>query len=317
MQIFMSSPVILSWLRTHVQRRKEHSDCPQPAPNRPQRCIACILHRLATAYWKPDPQTSFDTTVRAFDVTFINHLWPQLNTLQSAYDLRNEQQDAQEFLLFLLHAMNMDGASGEPTKPMNQALYNTLFTLHTQTHWLCPRCGKANGPRDQRENGRIIETSAGTDRSIQQFFTASFQDKKQDGLQCDHCHEKKLTAIRYERIVAAPAMMFVVLRFFRYKNGRAYKVDPRAKLSPTIDISKHLRYQQDDVKSRYQLRHVVHHIGRTIESGHYFGRYTCPTGQFEIEDDDVTPNRPVHQYKEGSSTPYILLYERIDDDNVS
>lgn len=319
MQTFMNTPLILNWLRKHNERQKtKHPDCPR---NDPRCCVACHLKRLADAYyWNPSPQQEFDAIVRRFDAAFVNQLWPELNTVQSPWSLRNDQQDAHEFLIFLLQSMNLEmNTPDHLTKPMNRHLYNSLFTLHTQTHWICPQCHRKNGPVDQRESGRIVQTTTGTGLTAQRYFDASFQDEVQGGMQCEHCQAKNQKATRRERIVAAPAILFVVLRFMKYERGTGKKVDPRIVLSQDLDISKHRPrgYRSEQSGLHYKLKHVVHHEGRTTEAGHYFGRYTCPTGPFELDDRRVIAHSPVNQYQIGPSVPYILLYERWDDDNLA
>ena len=86
------------------------------------------------------------------------------------------------------------------------------------------------------------------------------------------------------------------------------------KLDQHLDLTRHQpedQWEQHELK--YELKHVVYHVGDSPKYGHYYGVFTTPTGVYELNDSQVTRAASVVRKIEGAyNMPYVLVYSRIE-----
>lgn len=306
MQVFLQTPAFISWLAGH----QRPNDCP-----RKTQCIACVFLELSKKYYSSE-------NVRRASNDFhkaFNHLWPRLRGLSSSREVHRlvgDQQDADEFVQGLL-----DAFCDAPSRvlPMPIDVRKSLFELTLSRTWRCSnkKCKSPDHPNVQSERALVLDISRPREHlNIGQYVAEYFKSEIVDDVTCDVCGLKgQRRRPRNLELLAGPHVLFVQLRRFerfRRRNGPpAPKIRSRVGQAPVLDLS---AYQPDEYRANnklvYELKHVVLHHGRFIESGHYTSICSGPVGRFSCDDESIRPWSKLD--KIDGAEPFILVYMRKD-----
>lgn len=150
---------------------------------------------------------------------------------------------------------------------------------------------------------------------LKQFFSTDLWEVKCENNRCPKFNKPEIKNRVVQSIVAAPEVLMIQLKCFMVSGKRTAKKNPNIDFGHDLSLS---RYASQALLERegeinYKLSSVVIHQGSSLESGHYVGIFTSPTGQvYHISDENVS--RVSSNALTGTSqkgTPYILCYTRI------
>ena len=251
---------------------------------------------------------------------------------------RGRQEDAHEFLLFLLSELKESYLEGK--KILNTAdqltagttPFNQIFGGYTKQDILCLQCNEASTSFPYFEVLTLnLKDSIGI--AVRDFFADEIMEGGNE-FDCGDCEEKvccvavqgiaeqssailkhsetglfffsQVPAVKKTRMEQPPAVLCLQLSRFDEFGGK----DTRPVTIPTVlDIGPH--FERKDMVSRavqYKLRSSVNHLGANVDSGHYTCVAEAPDG-FTYLYDDATVRQTSFQRQDIDKSSYILFYE--------
>ncbi|KAE9974842.1 hypothetical protein EG328_003571 [Venturia inaequalis] len=298
-------------------------------------CVACGLKKLSITYWTSNNRALITNAVKAFDILANN----RSDSKWSGKRWRTtDQMDAQEWCLFLLDQMvdpqvqknsksksHMDRPLRRPEvqadlRSFKEQMKDVFELSYSQTM----TCGACRVSRRFHGLQKILgplplasSNSGHKDISscLKQFFSTDLWEVKCENNRCPKFNKPEIKNRVVQSIVAAPEVLMIQLKCFMVSGKRTAKKNPNIDFGHDLSLS---RYASQALLERegeinYKLSSVVIHQGSSLESGHYVGIFTSPTGQvYHISDENVS--RVSSNALTGTSqkgTPYILCYTRI------
>lgn len=231
------------------------------------------------------------------------------------------QEDAHEFLRFLLDAMQKSSLmrapkSLKPADPIRETtLVHKIFGGRLRSRVQCQVCKYNSDTFDP-----ILDLSldirnlpSNTLGAALSKFTELDHLRGSEKYKCEKCR-KPVNATKQFTIDLPPRCLTIHLKRFTLTGQ---------KLSKQIQFPENLTLSREVLSegvrpAHYTLRSVVHHQGSGPNSGHYIAsvRHTAGASNkwFEANDDTVTSLRGAPT---GSSSAYLLFYVRRPDDPLS
>jgi ubiquitin carboxyl-terminal hydrolase 48 len=206
------------------------------------------------------------------------------------------QEDAQEAMAALLDLLE----NGIPQ-------IDNLYTARYEETKVCPDCGRTsvsafpitfiNVPLPNVE-GRAV--------SIAECFNLYFSPELLDEFKCDECGRESVRMTK--RLLTSPQVLLIHLKRFEYnKDTNVY-----SRINSYVDVPMELDLATlaNGGEGKYKLQGVMHHLGSSLDSGHYVADVRNPEdGKFYHADDSkvgmYTKEPPV-----SGITPYVLVYLR-------
>ncbi|KAL9124780.1 MAG: hypothetical protein Q9217_005923 [Psora testacea] len=284
-QALLHAPKFVNWLQSC------HAECPFRSY-----CTVCALRHLCLHYWDPtyQPKTvaqrmaHFSATLRG-TATFARWSWC-------------EQQDANEFYLYLVNAIIERHRSSENVM---QAILGHKIARTTT----CLSCGKKSrvvSPYEYR-----LGVALGRESQLQSLLRSStFALASISDYSCTGCNRRS-RATQSSRLTTVPEILEIeLLRFSQLRPGRYIKNSKKVSFDQDLDLT---AVSESNATVRYRLLSVVQHLG-SYENGHYRCIAQGPGGHWEDLDDStvrkVTMGTALSPA--GTWTPYALFYARVD-----
>ncbi|GMF62752.1 unnamed protein product [Phytophthora fragariaefolia] len=253
--------------------------------------------------------------------------------LVSSAASRQEQQDAEEFLSFLLELLHE--LLRAPAQPKRQEEGRLQFE---QAEKWCLRQLKSYDPNDPRSTDEVVAPrsiislaiASGTgDQTLSdclEHFRHPEQLTGENRVYCDgYCRAKttRLTQILLQRV---PPVLILRLQRFKHTSlrGQTEKVDTPVSFpcgkDELLDITMNSFVRDKDKRVTFELVAVCAHIGCSIDSGHYvaYVRHQTP-GQEEassnqwvrVDDDAVSMIDEAAFRNETLTSAYLLFYTQV------
>lgn len=198
------------------------------------------------------------------------------------------QQDAHEALMSLLAAIEI---------PLELSLIN-LFKFEVMSIMVCQSCQTIPEPKVTVENQVIIPLENNENiYSITWGVGERFAPEYLDGVRCSGCEGEVQLATRVNAVATHPKLLLVVIQ---RSNAFGQKIHTRVLLDKRLKFGLGV----------YKLIGVVHHVGNSVNSGHYTADFYHfeDNNWYHADDNTVQRLRLSHWV---SRTAYILLYELI------
>ncbi|KAI9849411.1 MAG: hypothetical protein M1838_000154 [Thelocarpon superellum] len=292
-------------------------------------CILCHLRTLYTVYWS---ESRSQVSVRKA----LNLVYNALKNLGWAAGGEFEQQDADEFLTFLLGAiaLRVDEIRDVLDQYRNKDVMNLLFGIQLRSFLHC-KC-KKTAPSITLDTDRSIRVGLGKARAkgtLHEYVKAHMSDDIDD-YQCDGCH-KRVRVTRQSTIHEAPEVLILSLRRFATSGSGTRKDDRRVRFTQWLDLGAHVTHPATQRPLKYRLVATINHrAGRITEprrgarggsrqsgdslnaGGHYITAARGWNGKWSMLDDErvTSIESDVAAWPEKSRpgfTPYVLLYTRV------
>ncbi|XP_068222866.1 uncharacterized protein [Palaemon carinicauda] len=126
-------------------------------------------------------------------------------------------------------------------------------------------------------------------------------------VECNQCEED---ASQSYKIVQLPNTVIILLKRFRFENGRSSKVMDKIEIDQVLNLS---QFCDTNISSNmsYHLKSVVCHHGASLATGHYTTFVLDKTKQHFIEYDDLNVStRPLNDSRLASGS-YVFMYDRV------
>ena len=256
-------------------------------------------------------------------------------TENCAIQFDNSQQDAQEFLVFLIDTLHT-ALAREVNITINGVVENEIdqMALESMKNWTiyfksnyskiidifygqlvssltCPECGHVSRAYDPicHFSLPIPEGSQHDIGDCWELFNSIEELDETNRWKCDECKDYR-PATKQINIWKSPSIMIVVLKRFKKHStgGNSHKNNAFVKFSTDrIDLSQYcVGYDRD--ASIYKLCGVVNHIG-DINSGHYFAYCLNGDGKWYYYNDDNVTEIAANNIV--TPKAYCLFYEKV------
>ncbi|XP_038444929.1 ubiquitin carboxyl-terminal hydrolase 17-like protein 6 [Canis lupus familiaris] len=224
---------------------------------------------------------------------------------------RHKQEDAHEYLMFILDAMQQaclpEDKLSDPECPQDSTLIQQLFGGYWRSQIQCLHC---QGISSTLEPYLDISLDIGDAHSVSQALEQLIKPELLEGENAYHCSKclEKVPASKVLTLHTSPKVLILVLRRFSDLTGN--KMTKEVQYPERLDMQ-HCLSEQRAGPLVYVLYAVLVHAGRSCHSGHYFCFVKAGNGQWYKMDDakvsacDVTC--ALHQ------PAYVLFYMQKTD----
>lgn len=197
----------------------------------------------------------------------------------------------------------------------------SAFMLSYRQRMTCAACGVA---RDLHSQQNILgPLSLGTNNNgrkdisacLKQFFSSDAWEVKCENRKCLRFNKPKFKNRVTQSIVAAPDVLMIQFKCFNNTGNKVFKKSPNISYGHELELSDFASNEllEDEGSLEYKLSSVVIHQGSSLESGHYVGVFTGPSGQIHHISDETVRKCSSDALLPGGNmkgTPYILCYTR-------
>lgn len=166
---------------------------------------------------------------------------------------------------------------------------SSLFTLTLNRSRTCSNCSAFRTIREP-QIGLMLPIQGST---ITEAIEASFLPEEVPDVECETCALRADSDLT-PSVSVWPSILLISLIRFRFDGS---KIDTDIRIEETLSLP----------GGTYILRSIIHHIGDTVDTGHYVTDFLMETTWYEGDDDSVK-EKPVTL---NGSTPYVLMYEKI------
>ncbi|ELK10055.1 ubiquitin carboxyl-terminal hydrolase 17-like protein 6 [Pteropus alecto] len=201
---------------------------------------------------------------------------------------RHKQEDAHEFLMFTVDAMQQ-ACLREPERRGRRCGDSTPIRRIFGGYWRSQvKCLRCHGVSDTLDPYLDITLDIQAAQSVTQALELLVKPEKLDGDNSYHCGVclEKVPASKTLTLHAPSEVLILVLK--RFSDFTGSKLAKEVQYPEHLDMRQYLS-QQDAGPLEYELYAVLVHAGGTCRSGHYFCYIKAGNGQwFKMDDAKVT-----------------------------
>ena len=193
---------------------------------------------------------------------------------------RHKQEDAHEYLMFILDAMQQaclpEDKPSDPERPQDSTLIQQLFGGYWRSQIQCLHC---QGISSTLEPYLDISLDIGAAHSVSQALEQLMKPELLEGENAYHCSKclEKVPASKVLTLHTSPKVLILVLRRFSDLTGN--KMTKEVQYPERLDMQHYLSEQRAGPLV-YVLYAVLVHAGRSCHSGHYFCFVKAGNGQW-------------------------------------
>lgn len=274
-------------LSSEFLRRTHRSSC-----RKKNACTYCLMESHVNRCLNP----KFDGVSAFKPMPIVSNL------KRIAQSLRiGRQEDAHEFLRFLVEAMHQ-GASGNEKgiSPIYNAMKGTL-----RSRIVCSDC---RIPSDCIDPFLDLSLEIKNSKSIKQAldrFTAPEFLSQSNRYNCSNCKELR-NAKKQITFKSAPKTLSIHLKRFGFINKFGAKLAHHVIFEDVLDLSSFM-IETGSVEM-YDLTGVLVHSGQSCSSGHYYAFVKAPNGSWYCADDTTVSKVSLKEVL--SQKAYILFYNK-------
>ncbi|KAI8329758.1 hypothetical protein BC941DRAFT_405446 [Chlamydoabsidia padenii] len=223
------------------------------------------------------------------------------------------QEDAHEFMMFLLDSMHKSTIQGYgklDAKTERTAFIYQIFGGQLQSQLRCHSCNAKSNTFDNFLDLSVdLQQANSVQRALENFIKVDMigGNDPDTKYRCDSC-KQKVNAGKQMTIHELPSMLCVHLKRFTFDMMRGYmrKVTKDIQYTEILDMAPYVSKEANCQSAIYHLYAVLVHLGYGCDSGHYFAYVKAPDGKwFRMDDEDVTP---VSLKEVLSQQAYMLFY---------
>ncbi|KAF7728862.1 Ubiquitin carboxyl-terminal hydrolase 36 [Apophysomyces ossiformis] len=227
------------------------------------------------------------------------------------------QEDAHEFLMFLLSAIqksSLHGLGKVNPKLEETTLLHQIFGGRIQSQLRCQRCKAVSNTYEPFLDISVdLHGAKSLENALKNFIKVDIIGGKDPAnrYKCDAC-KQMVIAGKQMTIHRLPTNLTIHLKRFAFdlRYGSMRKVMNTIKYPEFLDMSPYVSKEKNINRnqSRYRLYAVLVHFGVGCSSGHYYAYVKNSSGKwYRMDDEDVSP---VSTQEVFSQQAYILFYER-------
>ncbi|EHB05214.1 Ubiquitin carboxyl-terminal hydrolase 17 [Heterocephalus glaber] len=202
-----------------------------------------------------------------------------LHTLIAAFH-RQKQEDAHEFLMFIVDAMQQAELHSE-----DRELMHHIFGGYWRSQIKCLHCGSTSDTFDPYLDITLDIKAA---QSVKQALTRSIAPEELSGDNAYHCSVclQKMPATKTMSLHTSSEVLILVLK--RFSDFTGEKFAKHVQYSECLDMQPYMS-EQNRGPLLYTLYAVLIHAGSTCHSGHYFSYVKAGDGRwYQMNDNKVT-----------------------------
>ncbi|KAL0088968.1 hypothetical protein J3Q64DRAFT_1637566 [Phycomyces blakesleeanus] len=207
-----------------------------------------------------------------------------------------EQEDANEFLMFLFAAFQKSSTYGlgklDP-KVEESTMIHQIFGGRMQSQLRCYNCKATSSNFEAFLDLSIDLHKADTiEQALQNFIKVDIIGGGKDSenkYMCSSC-KQRVTAGKQMTLCELPMMLNIHLKRFTFDMQRGYmrKVTTDVKYPEVLDMAPYVSKEKHCQKAIYRLYAVLVHFGGGCSSGHYYAYVKSPEGKwYRMDDEDV------------------------------
>ncbi|XP_072633766.1 ubiquitin carboxyl-terminal hydrolase 17-like protein 6 [Canis lupus baileyi] len=224
---------------------------------------------------------------------------------------RHKQEDAHEYLMFILDAMQQaclpEDKLSDPERPQDSTLIQQLFGGYWRSQIQCLHC---QGISSTLEPYLDISLDIGDAHSVSQALEQLVKPELLEGENAYHCRKclEKVPASKVLTLHTSPKVLILVLRRFSDLTGN--KMTKEVQYPERLDMQHYLSEQRAGPLV-YVLYAVLVHAGRSCHSGHYFCFVKAGNGQwYKMDDAKVSACDVTCELRQPA---YVLFYMQKTD----
>ncbi|CAO3595509.1 unnamed protein product [Absidia cylindrospora] len=235
-----------------------------------------------------------------------------LQTFSPNLSLGN-QEDAHEFLMFLLDAIHKSTIQGYGKLDANMertAFVYQIFGGQLRSQLRCRSCNAKSDTFDNFLDLSVdLQKATSVHSALEDFIKVDIIGDNDPDTKylCNSC-EQKVNAEKQITVHELPSYLCVHLKRFTFDLHCGYmrKVTKDIKYGEMLDMAPYVSEGVDFPSTVYQLYAVLVHFGDRCDWGHYFAYVKAPDGEwFRMDDEDVSP-APLDEVL--SQQVYMLFY---------
>ncbi|XP_024524235.1 putative ubiquitin carboxyl-terminal hydrolase 11 [Selaginella moellendorffii] len=208
------------------------------------------------------------------------------------------QQDAQEYLDFLLGALDQEfkkqenPPKGKKVRPELPSPVAEFFEGQTKSTVKCPKC--SNMVSSTPESFTSLSQPVSLESCIREYT----KDDVLDSWHCPKCKRNQKDAVKKLELGKLPRNL--ILHLARFKCDSSGSVE---KIDTTVEFPQILTLWEQE----YKLYGLINHMGDS-DYGHYTATIKLPNGKWYSFDDEVVEE--IFDLPRCSSDAYILFYHK-------
>lgn len=206
----------------------------------------------------------------------------------------NQQEDAHEFMTYLLNAMANSHSQYHATSE-----YDGMFGGELQSTVTCAKCGNKS-TTFQRFQDLYIDVH--NSKTVRDSVKSYFSEESVTDYNCIQCNSN-VDAAKQFKIVEGPPVLCVSLKKY---SSAGKKFVRRLYFSKKLVLDKYSANERS-LPLTYRLIAAVSHHGESSAAGHYTTIANTILGYYKFDDHKVTNITFAEAFE---SDPYLLLYER-------
>ncbi|KZF20703.1 cysteine proteinase [Xylona heveae TC161] len=302
MQALMHVPMFVNWL----EQKHQSGRCMRGGKS----CLACQLRLLKEAYWQRSGPGGLSQSqhrqqiyraVKALDVLCRKVGWRHPSS---------EQQDAQEFLLWMLDTIREQ-------LPRQAEEIDSMFCIEFESSYKCPnrKCKHVSRQPPMKELQMHVPLQPKQPSPRLTSYLKPFFKEVLPEVRCSKCNDRSDKERELTISLAPEVLILPVKRFAMNDFGRLRKVQTAVDICEWLDLSKYASELEQRVPDtlRYRLISVVQHSG-SLHGGHYISVAKGPHEMWRTLNDEMVSKATISDaINPGKGwTPYILTYVRVD-----
>lgn len=222
------------------------------------------------------------------------------------------QEDAHEFLRFMIEGMQKNFLSGIDVKRLDDRVKETTFVhqvfggfLHSRVH--CLTCKHTSSTFDPLLDMSLEVRQADSIQRALRHFVQPERLSKANRYRCEHCG-KLSDADKAMSIYYCPNILTIHLKRFQMTPfGETTKINKHVEFETELDLSPFITGPKEG-GANYDLYGVLVHEGHTCNSGHYHAFVKASTGfWYSMNDSSVNQVSLTTVLRQRA---YILFYSR-------
>ncbi|XP_024528814.1 putative ubiquitin carboxyl-terminal hydrolase 11 [Selaginella moellendorffii] len=229
------------------------------------------------------------------------------------------QQDAQEYLMFLLNALDQELKHGhdmraatkmKPVKSgrkdrkgggqVQSSLVAEIFEGQTRTKLQCPKCSNEASVTLETFMSLSLpvpSSTVGNTITLESCIQEYTKDDMLDAWCCSKCKSKQHNICKKMEFVKLPACLIIHLARFKCdSSGNVEKIDTAIDIPESVEIS----------GQHYSLYGLINHTG-DADYGHYTASIKLGNSEWYACDDESVEHVSEHS---SSTDAYILFYQK-------